>query len=138
MIDNPTKDQIRDHALAILAHLNGEPVEYRYINEVAWIRLAPYHDAPWNSDKVFFRPTPAPKMRPWSKPEDVPIHCWLKYATSIGAWQAVTAADDIGMTLLLGDESHPTLHRATWETIAQHWLYSTDRVTWKKCEVTEP
>lgn len=133
MIANPTKDQLRDFALAILAHINGEPVEAHYKDESNWYLV----ECPnWNSREVLFRPAPAPapKMRDWNCVEDVPVQCWMRLRNKPGLGHAlvcILVCSGVGLARIEG------VLRISWDDLSAY-EHSTDLVHWQPCTVPEP
>lgn len=116
------------------AHAEGRRIEFRFRRNSM---LGPWGDIinPEWTDDHDYRPKPEPKLRPWSKPEDVPSPvCWIRqphtapFATlilSIGA-DIVRFANHEGfrvVTFSSGD-------LAGYE-------YSTDRIHWHPCGIVE-
>lgn len=70
----------------------------------------------------------APKSRPWSRPEDVPMPCVMRARgtrSSLQVLQCVPAGVWCGVNIL-----------ASWHQIPAY-EYSTDGREWRKCEVAE-
>jgi len=123
-----TKEQLRDNAAAMLAFADGKPIQFEAsaYGEVTqrWLdtpELTHIHN-------IWHRPKPQPVSRPWSKPEDVPLHCWLRIP-KYGTMHLVTHLSNKGTW------GH-TLGRLDWHELNEH-EYSTDRVTWHPCTVEE-
>lgn len=93
------------------------------------------------------RPLPTePKVRAWNKPEDVPGPvCWIR--STIGAFfgQTFRNSDPDAMHAMILSASLTGISYASKELQFIPWgdpkfarlEHSTDRLTWKKCEVTE-
>lgn len=77
----------------------------------------------------------APKTRAWDRAEDVPFGGVLRYITAQSGYQLVHSVSDEGVILLLGDPENPTAHRVSFETLAKHWLNSTDGKNFHPCTV---
>jgi len=76
-----TKDQLRDNAAAVLAFADGKPIEL--FTQDGWSEsLFTAGDAHLLLECMgqgnHYRPKPQPVARDWSKPEDVPLNCWLR------------------------------------------------------------
>jgi hypothetical protein len=121
-----TKDQLRDNAAAMLAFADGKPIEYDSSSgeTPSWCGTTDitYIQTIWH------RPKPQPVSRPWSKPEDVPLNCWLN-APSVNnqAW-LVNGVIESGVYSAGGLKTWSELHQ---------FRYSTDRKTWKPCTVED-
>lgn len=75
--------------------------------------------------------TPDVKTRPWSKPDDVPGPvCWLRTRLSKNNEDMITHVDPSGLFKGNGNDS------IFYEMLGLY-EHSTDRKTWKPCEVTE-
>lgn len=136
-----TPEQLRQNAAAMLAFADGKPIESRSLGYTKW------HDqyGPlWQFEDTEYRPKPEPKVRPWSKPEDVPGPvCWVRMQredhlrgdaeeTSLEA--LVLAISTKGLTFITAIEQF-----LPWNLLPYRGLeYSTDRLNWRKCEVEEP
>lgn len=73
-----------------------------------------------------------PKTRPWSKPEDVPgPACWLRLKDQ-RMGECMVIAIRLERVVILDLNYEPAVY--TWAELNE---YSTDRLTWKPCEVTE-
>jgi hypothetical protein len=125
-----TKEQLRDNAAAMLAFADGKPIQF---NPSA--NDDPDPDSIWWDTKdltyiqtIWHRPKPQPVARPWSKPEDVPLNCWLRPHGG-GIMYLITNLSQEGTW------GH-TLGRIRWSDMPR-FEYSTDRVTWKPCTVEE-
>lgn len=86
------------------------------------------------------RPLPSePKVRPWSKPEDVPLNCWIRGSSKDGCCAMVIGLCSFGLTVS-GTYNPPCGERIvrfqSWDELKGK-EYSTDRRTWQKCEVQE-
>ena len=127
---NLTKEQLAQNADAMNAAIAGQPVQYKMHCNDEWLE-APQNSVTgllWNCDQFAYRPKPQPVSRPWSKPEDVPLHCWLNApGVNNQAW-LVNGVMESGVYSAGGLKSWSELHQ---------FQYSTDRVTWKPCTVEE-
>ena len=125
-----TKEQLRDNAAAFQAFVDGKRIQFNSFLYGAttniWVDtydLNRIHD-------IWHRPKPQPVSRPWSKPEDVPLNCWLR-SPKYAAIHLVTQLSNDGTW------GH-TLGRVLWSELNKDkYEYSTDRVTWKPCTVEE-
>lgn len=126
-----TEEQIKSNAAAVEAHLSGRPVQLAALNRdnPEWVDTV---TPGWRFDAVSYRPKPEPRVRPWSKPDDVPGPvCWVRANGAVGAMV-------VGMTGA-GMQCGADPEILTWKEIeTAKTEYSTDRREWKKCEVTEP
>jgi hypothetical protein len=130
-----TKEQLRDNAAAMLAFADGKPIEL--FTQDKWSEsLFTSGDAHLLLDCMgqgnHYRPKPQPVSRPWSKPEDVPLNCWIR-AGKGEPERLVTmvASDGICMFGVLGSGAF-----FGWNSLAPY-EHSTDRKTWKPCTVEE-
>lgn len=125
-----TNEQIKQTGLAMIAFSEGKKVEAGYVQSPnSW------HDVDypnWHSEVAIFRPKPQPVSRPWSKPEDVPLHCWIR----LGAGEPerlVTMVASNGIRI-----AGTSCHSAFFEWLELSALeHSTDRKTWHPCTVEE-
>jgi hypothetical protein len=65
---------------------------------------------------------------PWSKPEHVPLTCWLRIKGRSTAW-LILAVDPLGVGIFPNGQA-----KWTWIDLREA-EYSTDRRTWKPCVV---
>lgn len=139
-----TPDQLRQYAAAMLALADGKPVQSRPPGDPQWADISP-EVLTWNFKFNEYRPKPEPRVRPWSKPEDVPGPvCWIR-----GRHDLPYPHPDYREQLIIGF-SNPTafitascgcepvvmstqFSGCRWE----HMEYSTDRKMWHPCTVTE-
>lgn len=127
-----TPEQLRQNADAMLAAAEGRPVQYKGL----LANHAPYDwldicDPNFVFDTIQYRRKPEPKTRPWSMPGDVPAPiCWMKHETR-NAMAFVTSIDECGIRTVF-------CHSSWSEIAAEKWSYSTDRLTWQPCTVSEP
>lgn len=126
-----TPEQLRQNAAAMLAFADGKPVQILH-EQKGWI------DNPSNDlvdiDTIEYRPKPEPVTRHWSKPEDVPINCWIRW-TEDGNQYLVTAILDKGVQCKW-DGSRYT---STWDALRAGGVkHSTDRKEWKPCVTEAP
>ena len=121
-----TYEQIKQTGQAMIAFSEGKKVEAAYLQSPN-----KWHDVEcpnWHSEAAIFRPKPQPVSRPWSKPEDVPLNCWLR-PHGRGIMYLITHLSEEGTW------GH-TLGRILWSDMPR-FEYSTDRVNWKPCTVEE-
>lgn len=126
-----TKEQLQQCAAAMIAHAGGTSVEYKYPNSTEWTRT---QTPSWDIlGGILYRVKPKPKTRQWSKPEDVPFpHCFIRRVGHSG-WaillaaglDGIQAAGVCGGIVTFGYDQLSGLE------------HSTDRLTWKPCEVSE-
>lgn len=131
-----TTEQGLQNALAMLAFYNGKPVQFLNTQMVGTGWSDVFGTPFWCFDKYLYRPKPEPVTRPWSKPEDVPGPvCWVRNRALAGnplpVGSLIVCVERWGVTL----GANQTL--AEWD-VFETLEYSTDRKTWRKCEVTEP
>ena len=74
---------------------------------------------------------PAPRMRDWNCPLDVPLDCWISVDGTFPT--RVIAISDKGPVAYHHHTQKITVY--LWQNLAEGWKYSTDRKTWRKCEV---
>ena len=123
-----TKEQLRDNASAILAFADGKPIQFDASSYGATTPIWADTEELTHIHDIWHRPKPQPSARPWSKPEDVPLHCWLNApGVNNQAW-LVNGVMESGVYSAGGLKSWSELHQ---------FQYSTDRVTWKPCTVEE-
>lgn len=124
-----TNEQLRQNAAAMLAHTDGKPIQFLH-SAYGWTDT---DDMEGIGSGIEYRPKPQPITRPWSKPEDVPGPvCWMRHNRTDGGCMLV-----IGIEPKLGIEAlvwKSKVEILTWAEISG-WEYSTDRRTWRKCEV---
>jgi hypothetical protein len=128
-----TKEQFSDNAAAMLAFADGKPIQFDASGYDAttpsWVDCQDVR----HIHSVWHRPKPQPVSRPWSKPEDVPLHCWIR----IGQGEperlvTMVASDGIRIAGVSCDSAF-----FRWNEFADGREYSTDRKTWKPCTVEE-
>ena len=121
-----TTEQIKQTGLAMIAFSEGKKVEAAYVESPnSW------HDVTcpnWHSEAAVFRPKPQPVSRPWSKPEDVPLHCWIRLGAGEPERLVIMVASN-GIRI-----AGTTCHSAFFEWRELSALdHSTDRKTWHPC-----
>jgi hypothetical protein len=123
-----TKEQLRDNAAAMLAFADGKPIQFDASSYGSTTPIWADTKALTHIQDIWHRPRPQPVARPWSKPEDVPLNCWLRICgTELFYLVTYLSQDWIGGS---------TLGRIAWDNL-HGYEYSTDRVTWKPCTVEE-
>lgn len=123
---NLTKEQIESNVDAFKAWMNGEPVEFQTKIERQWELIS---DPTWYKDYCYRR-KPKPAVRKWNKPDDVPGPvCWLS-PNGIASFGIIDFITPNGISV-------------GGQNILREWCdlddysYSTDRKTWRPCEVVE-
>lgn len=133
--------RLKQNAAAMLAYADGKPVQSRYISDANF----PWEDNPnpgFYLNTHEYRPKPEPVSRPWNSPADVPVGvCYLRLIIRPENWAFVLSANSSGPSIsgrspFSADESEVGMFRIRWDQLNQ-FEHSTDRITWKKCEVTE-
>jgi hypothetical protein len=123
-----TKEQLRDNAAAMLAFADGKPIQFDSSGDGWTAPMWLDTDDLTEIETVWHRPKPQPVARPWSKPEDVPLNCWIR-DNRFSSIHIVTQLSDDGIW------AHG-LGMLVWGTL-EDYEYSTDRVTWKPCTVED-
>lgn len=128
-----TSEQLRQNAAAMIAFADGKPIEYQSPSG-DWL----FANSISNIDKLAHRPKPEPRVRPWNSPADVPGPiCWLRLmdrqANTASLEAQIVSLSNTGITWFTSDDrwlpwSDEKLNRLEW---------STDRVNWHPCTVTE-
>lgn len=115
-------------------------VEYEFYYRSKWGAGSHTHGNPLDGTKDFWhrrtrRPLPVP-TRPWSKPEDVPgTVCWLRTFFDKTSDALIIATDRFGIYCVKqADGSNTHVGLVTWKEL-QSGEHSTDRITWKPCQV---
>lgn len=130
-----TNEQLKGLREAIDAKLNGRPWQWKYAHEDTYqfrtVKPGGLFGFSERIETFDFRAAPELVIRPWSKPEDCPSFFWLRNVENnhsyspTGIWP-----DGIAVTFKGEGYFYP------WLSLGK-WLYSTDRKTWHKCDVTE-
>lgn len=112
-----------------------------------WAKVAPTrigHDVGTALDCVRYRtrrPLPAiPRTRSWSKPEDVPGACYIRWIKGPrpACWTTVSAVCSSGvLTIGSSSDGAKKIVFTSWDDLFEEHEYSLDRRTWAKCETTE-
>ena len=125
-----TNEQIKQTGLAMIAFSEGKKVEAAYVQSPnSW------HDVDypnWHSEAAVFRPKPQPSSRPWSKPEDVPLNCWIRLGAGEPERLVIMVASN-GIRIA-GTSCHSAFFEWRELSALEH---SVDRKTWKPCTVEE-
>ncbi len=128
-----TKEQLRDNAAAMLAFADDKPIQYDSSSILSttpkWLDTNDLTDI----EAVWHRPKPQPVLRPWSKPEDVPLVCWIRIAKGEPERLVTMVASD-GIRIA-GVSCDSAFFR--WHELSDVLEYSIDRVTWKPCTVED-
>lgn len=121
-----TPEIAKQNAAAVEAFLSGKSVECKHADrEDLWEE----NQQPlWIFDRFQYRPKPEPVFAPWSKPEHVPLNCWIRHKSAIPIY-CITSISDSG--IVMGGEMS-----ADWSHL-ERFEWSTGCVTWKPCTVTE-
>lgn len=128
----------------MIAFADGKPIEFRWSEAYLGSRrdrewkVAEYsgNNGPlWNFTEFDYRPKPEPKTRPWSKPSDVPLSCWVRRKHT--AWECLVVMVNHGRIAFI-DGQATTIIAHEYEKLSE-FDYSTDRINWNPCtcEVTE-
>ena len=128
-----TPEQLKDLRDAIDATINGKQIQFRNCSIAEWTDHRTDEQPNFALKGCLYRPKPAPTTRPWSWHSDVPSPvCWIR-GDGILAMMIVAFSTD-GSGFILGNISEVY----SWSDILTRRLeYSTDRVTWHKCEVSD-
>lgn len=131
-----TPEQLRQNAAAMLAFADGKPIQWKHLHDIRWTTSSgPTSEFSWNCAEIEYRPKPEPKVRQWSKPEDVPGPvCWLRAKIQPEILMLVSCiwANGIGLN------DGKAVFQKTWDRLFDgEWEHSTDRKTWHPCTVTE-
>ena len=127
-----TKEQLRDNAAALLAFADGKPIQFDAscygATTPLWYDttdLRHIHD-------IWHRPKPQLVSRPWSKPEDVPLHCWIRLKAGEPEMMVIMVANN-GIRIA-GITCESAFFEWSELSLLEH---STDRKTWKPCTVED-
>jgi hypothetical protein len=123
-----TPDQLRTTADAYEAAMAGKPVEWWNEDSKEWITEQVRPEV-WSLDWPR-RPKPEPTTRPWDKPDDVPLNCWIQGSNPKAA-TLIVGIDDHGIVVW---KSSQEMLKIGWSEI-HNYRHSVDRITWKACEV---
>ena len=127
-----TKEQLRDNAAAILAFADGKPIQFDASSYGSTTQL--WYDTTdlRHMHDIWHRPKPQPVSRPWSKPEDVPLHCWIRLGAGEPERLVIIVASN-GIRIA-GTSCHSAFFE--WRELSA-LEYSTDRKTWHPCSVED-
>jgi hypothetical protein len=130
------KQEQLDHIAHIFtAAAQGEEIQYRTGPEFMWLIVNPFSNASAVVDTPDqYRIKPKLTSRNWDKPDDVPGPiCWMRKPSAPDEMGLINWMDRGGMSV--GD-TDATGTVVAWRETSQY-EYSTDRKTWKPCQVTE-
>lgn len=119
--------QLKQNAAAMLAFADGMPIQFIAANSDKWVDYLHTDMMPDFANRPF-RAKPQTVSRPWSTPEDVPLHCWLRSAPLSDQSWLVNGVLNAGVYSAGGMKN--------WNEL-RDYEYSTDRKTWKPCTVEE-
>lgn len=122
-----TTEQLKQNAAAMIAFADGKPIQVAYKDDASKWCEQPLPT--WSFDAFQYRPTPMPVTRPWSKPNDVPLNCWIRFSGDDEVYYLITTIGNSGVRIY--DSS-----LQSWDTI-KTMEHSTDRKTWLPCTVVE-
>ena len=126
-----TIDQLKQNAAAMIAFADGKPIQFIPANSDRWTDYLHTDMMPDFANRPF-RPKPQPVSRPWSKPEDVPLHCWIRLKAGEPEMMVIMVANN-GIRI-----AGITCESAFFEWRELSLLeYSTDRKTWHPCTVED-
>lgn len=123
--------ELRD---AVQANIYGKPIQWRHRLVDKWVDCGKGITT-FDMGLFRYRPKPEPKTLPWSKPEHVPLNCWMR-PPSQDNQRMVTAIKDDGMFIDSVCNGGGSVF-FKWSELRE-FTYSTDRITWQPCVVTEP
>ena len=129
-----TKEQLRDNAAAILAFADGKPIQYDSSAIGSTIPIWADTEDLTEIHIIPHRPKPRPVARPWSKPEDVPLHCWIRRHNCHWS-RLVIMVNEKRISCIDGDCT--AIKSLDFSELAEHHEYSTDRKTWHPCTVED-
>jgi len=124
MTTEELKQKLRDNLAAVEASEKGEPWEYKIENE--WVDGTGMNIANYMSTHC--RPCAKPDQL-WSKPEHVPLNCWMRRKDSPRYSYLVAEIGPVGV--VLGRVVRP------WTDLYEY-EHSTDRINWLPCIVHAP
>jgi hypothetical protein len=126
-----TNEQIKQNGLAMIEFAGGKPIqEFNTSNkDKGWYDVS---EANFYVTGYLWRTKPQPVSRPWSKPEDAPLHCWIRVGKGEPERLVTMIATDGLWTCWAGGGSA----FFAWSSL-DPYEHSTDRVTWKPCTVEE-
>ena len=127
-----TTEQIKQTGLAMIAFSEGKKVEAAYVESPNIWHDVTYPN--WHSEAAVFRPKPQPVSRPWSKPKDVPLNCWIRRHNCNWA-RLVIMVNEKRISCIDGDCT--AIKSLDFSELAEYHEYSTDRKTWHPCTVED-
>ncbi len=131
-----TLEDIEGLKQALIAHEKGEPWEVRHMDVAEWNNSNPDHAPSGDLETYRYRAKPKPATRDWCKPEDVPGPiCWIRNKGSRTHF-LIIAVSESGIVCA---SSNNGTNLFAWERLPTGIPneYSTDRITWHPCKVTE-
>ena len=128
-----TIDQLKQNAAAMIAFADGKPIQFIPANSDRWTDYLHTDMMPDFANRPF-RPKPQPVSRPWSKPEDVPLHCWIRRHNCHWS-RLVIMVNEKRISCIDGDCT--AIKSLDFSELAEHHEYSTDRKTWHPCTVED-
>ena len=130
---NLTKEQLAQNADAMNAALAGKPVQYRSRGTDKWFDAEDaINGLRWNCDATEYRPKPQPVARPWSKPDDVPLLCWIRLKAGEPEMMVIMVANN-GIRIA-GITCESAFFEWSELSLLEH---STNRTAWKPCTVED-
>lgn len=111
--------------------LSGRTIEVECFSpiEERWVSCANPSLPQWREDRVYRR-KPIKRTVPLG-PEDIKPGMVFRWTSSSSTtWVAPSLVEEGGVFL----QTTTCFNRVSWELLRWHWLYSTDGVTWHKCE----
>ncbi len=127
-----TKEQLIQNAEAMIAVANGKPVQFYHTPELAWKDYEGHIESS-AIGSIPFRPKPAPKTRPWNRPEDVPLNCWLTIDRENARLVLAVMPDGVRVAGRGCDSAF-----FSWRELQPQFKWSVDRASWHRCEVEVP
>ena len=123
--------QLKQNAAAMIAFADGLPIQFIAANSDRWVDYLHTDMMPDFANRPF-RPKPQPVSRPWSKPEDVPLHCWIRLG-AVEPERLVIMVVSNGIRIA-GTSCHSAFFE--WRELSA-LDHSTDRKTWHPCTVED-
>lgn len=125
-------DQLKQTGLALIAASEGKP--WQWMDSLGvWNEShleQSYGLRHYLAENYPLRPKPQPAMRAWSKPEDVPLNCWLRFPIAFEHHTFICSVGSPGIWLGGASEC------ITWLDLAGDKAeYSIDRINWKPCTI---
>jgi hypothetical protein len=142
-----TQDRNKASAAIFTAAADGKECEWDS-HDKGWVKCDPFAKGEYgnviNYPKLY-RIKPKPVTRPWSKPEDVPLNCWVRSTRGSGDDYGLRSNDPDSMHAMLVTVSingisyiSKTIQYVAWGSeLLGRLEYSFDRKTWQPCVVTE-